>query len=207
LYGAFFVKKFQQEVSAERPIFLPSSVSLFDMKARFFVSDQKPSRPGAVNWLAPLLRGFLFDETYTVAVLAAIETSRERKPARLICLKAASSGSGRVLCALERPYARRARLSLELAGTYSREINCGHAEGENDDDGTEDAEDTAFRLNASHGLNICEIPQSAKDKRAITLCASTPIARAFSLPSSLDGNDRARSAAHCKQRPQARLTG
>jgi hypothetical protein len=94
----------------------------------------------------------------------------------------------------------------ELAGTYSREINCGHAEGENDDDGTEDVEDTAFRLNANHGLNIREIPQSAKDKRAITLCASTPIARAFSLPSSLDGNDRARNAAHCKQRPQARLT-
>jgi len=42
-------KKFQQEVSAERPIFLPSSVSLFDMKARFFVSDQKPSRAGAVK--------------------------------------------------------------------------------------------------------------------------------------------------------------
>jgi hypothetical protein len=28
---------FCQEVSAERPIFLPSSVSLFDLKARFFI--------------------------------------------------------------------------------------------------------------------------------------------------------------------------
>ena len=44
---------FCQEVSARsfsrRPIFLPSSVSLFDLKARFFVSDPKPSRAGAVK--------------------------------------------------------------------------------------------------------------------------------------------------------------
>jgi hypothetical protein len=38
---------FCQEVSAERRIFFPSSVSLFDMKACFFVSDPKPSRAGA----------------------------------------------------------------------------------------------------------------------------------------------------------------
>jgi hypothetical protein len=38
LYGAFFVKKFQQSGS----IFFPSSVSLFDLKARFFV----PTRHG-----------------------------------------------------------------------------------------------------------------------------------------------------------------
>jgi hypothetical protein len=40
---------FCQEVSAERRIFFPSSVSLFDMKACFFVSDPKPSRAGAVK--------------------------------------------------------------------------------------------------------------------------------------------------------------
>ena len=33
---------FCQEVSAEWRIFLPSSASLFDLKARFFVSDPKP---------------------------------------------------------------------------------------------------------------------------------------------------------------------
>jgi hypothetical protein len=37
-----FSKKFQQSG-------LSSSASLFDMKARFFVSDQKPSRAGAVK--------------------------------------------------------------------------------------------------------------------------------------------------------------
>src|SRR6266516_3621057 len=39
-------------VSAERPIFLPSSVSLFDLKARFFVPTRhggKPPRTGAVK--------------------------------------------------------------------------------------------------------------------------------------------------------------
>ena len=40
---------FCQELSAERPNFLPSSVSLFDLKGRFFVSDRKPSRAGAVK--------------------------------------------------------------------------------------------------------------------------------------------------------------
>ena len=40
---------FCQEVSAEWRIFLPSSASLFDLKARFFVSDPKPSRAGAVK--------------------------------------------------------------------------------------------------------------------------------------------------------------
>ena len=41
---------FCQEVSAERPIFLPSLVSLFDLKARFFVSDRRSRRaPGAVK--------------------------------------------------------------------------------------------------------------------------------------------------------------
>src|SRR5207245_2220061 len=43
---------FCQGVSAERPIFLPSSVSLFDLKARFFVPTRhsgKPSRTGAVK--------------------------------------------------------------------------------------------------------------------------------------------------------------
>ena len=40
---------FCQEVSAERRIFFPSSVSLFGMKACFFVSDPKPSRAGAVK--------------------------------------------------------------------------------------------------------------------------------------------------------------
>src|ERR1700722_7536711 len=39
---------FCQEVSAEWRIFLPSSASLFDLKARFFVSDPKPSRAGEV---------------------------------------------------------------------------------------------------------------------------------------------------------------
>ena len=40
---------FCPELSAERRIFLPSSVVLFDMRARFFVSDPKPSRAGAVK--------------------------------------------------------------------------------------------------------------------------------------------------------------
>jgi hypothetical protein len=37
------------EASAEWRIFLPSLASLFDLKARFFVSDPKPSRAGAVK--------------------------------------------------------------------------------------------------------------------------------------------------------------
>ena len=43
---------FCQEISAERPIFLPSLVSLFDLKARFFIPTRhsgKPSRAGAVK--------------------------------------------------------------------------------------------------------------------------------------------------------------
>ena len=43
---------FCQEVSAERPIFLPSLVSLFDLKARFFIPtchSGKPSCAGAVK--------------------------------------------------------------------------------------------------------------------------------------------------------------
>jgi hypothetical protein len=43
---------FCQGVSAERPIFLPSLVSLFDLKARFFVPTRhsgKPSHAGAVK--------------------------------------------------------------------------------------------------------------------------------------------------------------
>ena len=43
---------FCQELSAERPIFLPSLVSLFDLKARFIAptrSSARPSRAGAVK--------------------------------------------------------------------------------------------------------------------------------------------------------------
>src|ERR1700739_2553439 len=43
---------FCQELSAERPIFLPSLVFLFDLKARFFIPTRhsgKPSRAGAVQ--------------------------------------------------------------------------------------------------------------------------------------------------------------
>ena len=50
---------FCQEVSAERPIFLPSSVSLFDLKARFFVPDppqcQAAARRSCQGW-SPLRR-------------------------------------------------------------------------------------------------------------------------------------------------------
>ena len=59
---------FCQEVSAERPIFLPSSVSLFDLKARFFVSDRKPSRAGGlVASAAPTPLGLAFTVPSTAA--------------------------------------------------------------------------------------------------------------------------------------------
>jgi hypothetical protein len=50
--GLLVWRFFCQEVSAERPIFLPSLVSLFDLKARFFIPTRhsgKPSRAGAVK--------------------------------------------------------------------------------------------------------------------------------------------------------------
>jgi hypothetical protein len=74
---------FCQEVSAERPIFFPSSVSLFDLKARFFVPTALRSRRRAqeLSRLAvaptlqhsalsrPYLDGFEHDGTLGAVVL------------------------------------------------------------------------------------------------------------------------------------------